>query len=83
MARNLRALVTKSSMNERYKTAQTYLKKIKFLIEDVSFAVRTLCTAMQFIALSFIFAATTRTAGRLCLVNCKRQTYCISSVRRS
>lgn len=35
MARNLRALVTKNSMKERFKTAQTYLKKIKFLIEDV------------------------------------------------
>lgn len=40
MARNLRALVTKNSMKERYKTAQTYLKKMKFLIEDVSFPVR-------------------------------------------
>lgn len=38
MARNLRALVTKNSMKERYKTAQTYLKKIKFLIDDVSSA---------------------------------------------
>ena len=36
MARNLRALVTKSSMTERYKTAQTYIKKIKSLIDDVS-----------------------------------------------
>ncbi|XP_055682391.1 otoferlin [Lutzomyia longipalpis] len=34
MARNLRALVTKSSMRERYKTAQNYLQKLKFLIED-------------------------------------------------
>lgn len=39
MARNLRALVTKNSMKDRYKTAQTYLMKIKFLIEDVSSAV--------------------------------------------
>ena len=36
MARNLRALVTRSSLRERYKTAQTYLQKIRFLIEDVS-----------------------------------------------
>lgn len=36
MARNLRALVTRSSMRERYKTAQTYLQKLKFLIEDVN-----------------------------------------------
>ncbi|GAB0097053.1 Otoferlin [Sergentomyia squamirostris] len=34
MARNLRALVTRSSMKERYKTAQNYLQKLKFLIED-------------------------------------------------
>ncbi|XP_008199102.2 otoferlin isoform X1 [Tribolium castaneum] len=33
-ARNLRALVTKSSFRERYKTAQTYLTKLKFLTED-------------------------------------------------
>jgi hypothetical protein len=36
MARNLRALVTRSSMKERYKTAHTYLQKLRFLIEDVS-----------------------------------------------
>lgn len=35
MARNLRALVTRSSLKERYKTAQTYLQKLRFLIEDV------------------------------------------------
>ncbi|XP_018569831.1 otoferlin-like [Anoplophora glabripennis] len=33
-ARNLRALVTKSSFKERYKTSQTYLTKLKFLTED-------------------------------------------------
>jgi hypothetical protein len=36
MSRNLRALVTRSSLKERYKTAQTYLQKLRFLIEDVS-----------------------------------------------
>jgi len=36
MARNLKALVTKNSFKERYKTAQTYLQKLKFLVEDVS-----------------------------------------------
>lgn len=36
MARNLRALVTKNSMKERFKTTQNYLQKLKFLIEDVS-----------------------------------------------
>lgn len=36
MARNLRALVTRSSLKERFKTAQTYLQKLRFLIEDVS-----------------------------------------------
>lgn len=35
MARNLRALVTKNSMKERFKTAQTFVPKMKFLIEDV------------------------------------------------
>ncbi|XP_055599374.1 otoferlin-like [Uranotaenia lowii] len=34
MSRNLRALVTKSSMKERYKTAQSYLNKLRFLIDD-------------------------------------------------
>ncbi|KAJ8967782.1 hypothetical protein NQ317_005559, partial [Molorchus minor] len=33
-ARNLRALVTKCSFKERYKTAQAYLNKLKFLTED-------------------------------------------------
>lgn len=36
MARNLRALVTRSSLKERYKTAQTYLQKLRFIIDDVS-----------------------------------------------
>lgn len=36
MARNLRALVTRSSLKERFKTAQTYMQKLRFLIEDVS-----------------------------------------------
>jgi hypothetical protein len=36
MARNLKALVTKHSFKERYKTAQTYLQKLRFLTEDVS-----------------------------------------------
>lgn len=35
MARNLRALVTKNSAKERFRTAQTYLQKIKFLVDDV------------------------------------------------
>lgn len=34
MSRNLRALVTRSSMKERYKTAQSYLQKLRFLIDD-------------------------------------------------
>lgn len=33
-SRNLKALVTKSSFKERYKTAGTYLQKLKFLEED-------------------------------------------------
>jgi otoferlin len=36
MSRNLRALVTRSSMKERYKTAQSYLQKLRFLVDDVS-----------------------------------------------
>lgn len=36
MARNLKALVTKSSFKERLKTAQSYLQKLKFLVDDVS-----------------------------------------------
>ncbi|XP_069701783.1 otoferlin-like [Periplaneta americana] len=34
MARNLKALVTKHSFKERYKTAQSYLQKLRFLVED-------------------------------------------------
>lgn len=37
MSRNLRALVTRSSMKERYKTAQSYLQKLRFLIDDVGY----------------------------------------------
>ncbi|XP_050515061.1 otoferlin-like [Diabrotica virgifera virgifera] len=33
-ARNLKALVTKSSFKERFKTAQKFLGKLKFLIDD-------------------------------------------------
>lgn len=36
MSRNLRALVTKNSMRERYKTALTYLQRMRFLVNDVS-----------------------------------------------
>lgn len=36
MSRTLKALVTKTSLKERYKTAQSYQKKLKFLVEDVS-----------------------------------------------
>lgn len=36
MSRNLKAVVTKSSFKERLKTAQSYLQKLKFLVEDVS-----------------------------------------------
>lgn len=36
MARNLRALVTRSSLKERFKTAHTYLQKLRFIIDDVS-----------------------------------------------
>lgn len=34
-SRNLKALTTKSSFKERYKTAGTYLQKLKFLEDDV------------------------------------------------
>ncbi|KAI8121686.1 Otoferlin [Lucilia cuprina] len=34
LARNLRALVTRSSLNERFKQAQSYMQKLKFLIDD-------------------------------------------------
>ncbi|XP_024082111.1 otoferlin-like isoform X1 [Cimex lectularius] len=34
MARNLKALVTKHSFKERYKTAQSYLQKLKLIVED-------------------------------------------------
>ncbi|ERL89507.1 hypothetical protein D910_06873 [Dendroctonus ponderosae] len=33
-ARNLKALVTKNSFKDRYKTAQSYLTKLRFLTED-------------------------------------------------
>lgn len=34
--RNLKALVTRNSLKERYKSAQSHLEKLKFLAEDVS-----------------------------------------------
>ncbi|XP_076663862.1 otoferlin isoform X3 [Andrena cerasifolii] len=34
MSRNLKAVVTKSSFKERLKTAQGYLQKLRFLVED-------------------------------------------------
>ncbi|KAL9883742.1 otoferlin-like isoform 3-T8 [Glossina fuscipes fuscipes] len=34
LARNLRALVTRSSLKERFKQAQSYMQKLKFLIDD-------------------------------------------------
>ncbi|XP_065364288.1 otoferlin-like [Calliphora vicina] len=34
LARNLRALVTRSSLSERFKQAQGYMQKLKFLIDD-------------------------------------------------
>ncbi|KAF5278108.1 hypothetical protein FQR65_LT03624 [Abscondita terminalis] len=39
MARNLRAIVTKNSFKERFKTAQTYVSKLKFLVEDPQHAI--------------------------------------------
>lgn len=36
MARNIKALITRSSLKERFKTAQNYLQKLRFLIDDVS-----------------------------------------------
>lgn len=36
MRKSFRALVTRASLKERFKTAQTYLHKLRFLIEDVS-----------------------------------------------
>lgn len=35
MARNLKALVTRRSFKERFKTAQSYLQKLKAIIDDV------------------------------------------------
>ena len=37
MSKNLRALVTKNSFKERYKTALSYLAKLKGLVDDVSY----------------------------------------------
>jgi otoferlin len=42
MARNLKALVTRSSLKERFKTAHTYLVKLRFLVEDVSIEIYSL-----------------------------------------
>lgn len=35
MSRNLKAIVTKNSFKERYRTSMSYLQKIKALVEDV------------------------------------------------
>ena len=34
-ARQTKAIITKHSFRERYKTAQSYLSKLKYLVEDV------------------------------------------------
>lgn len=80
MSRNLRALVTKNSMKERFKTAQSYLQKLKFLVEDVSFIFYQYNNKSPFTQLNVYFhVATTFTAGRLRLANCKWKTNCLSS----
>lgn len=49
MSRNLKAVVTKSSFKERLRTAQEYLQKLKFLVEDVSVAQPTSSINFYFI----------------------------------
>lgn len=49
MSRNLKAVVTKSSFKERLRTAQGYLQKLKFLVEDVSVAQPTSSINFYFI----------------------------------
>lgn len=70
MARNLRALVTRSSLKERFKTAQTYLHKLRFLIDDVSW----MSDANVEPPLSILFVtAATCTARCVYMAYCKRQ----------
>lgn len=53
-ARHTKALVTRHSLRERYKTSHTYLAKLKGLCEDVSAAVTSL-TSLTFVLFLLIF----------------------------
>lgn len=92
MAHNLRALVTKSSLRERYKTGQNYLQKLKFLIEDVSddssSAIRSQKSVKIYHLISpfthpIIYSAPARHSGYLHLVDCEWEANSVSSTRRS
>lgn len=78
MSRNLRALVTRSSMKERYKTAQSYLQKLRFLIDDVGLE-KILITFFLGIKFYLLISATTWTSRYTSLVNFKWKTSCLSS----
>lgn len=86
MSHNLRALVTKSSMRERYKTGQNYLQKLKFLIEDVSddssSSANPIWEVFHLFIHSIIYSAPTRHSGYLHLVDCQWKANSVSSTRR-
>lgn len=52
--------MTKNSMKERYKTAQTYLQKLRFLIDDVGH--RAICDKLFNLLMKIVFIAATLTA---------------------
>lgn len=78
MSKNLRALVTKNSFKERYKTAQSYLVKLKSLVDDVRLQ-HLICDEVYFLRNGFPFSATTRSTGRLLVDYQRRQTTGVSS----
>lgn len=79
MSRNLRALVTKNSMKERYRTAHTYLQKLKFLVDDVGvdfqldrFYLNEKKLISKYNMIFLLFIASTFTARYFYLAHCQR-----------
>jgi hypothetical protein len=78
MARNLKALVTRSSLKERFKTAHTYLVKLRFLVEDVS--IKIYCRFNSYHALLYLHQiATTFLTRYIRLAYCKWKENSLSS----
>lgn len=80
MSRNLKALVTRSSLRERFKTAHTYLVKLRFLVEDVIYCLlNQKNTRSLSILIMFFQIASTFLTRRIYLAHCKWKKNCLSS----